>query len=265
MPLLFRPLRLLGMRRLRAMLTAASLALVFSAGHAQSAASRSLVVLDPAHGGPDFGARLGDQSVEKDVTLALASRLHQALSAAGFAVVATRDADVPAALTTDARAEVANRQRAIACLVLHASATGSGVHLAISNLQPPPASITDPDDRPAFQPTPWDEAQVSYVRASLHLQTELYNALHGAGLGVLRERAPLRPLDNLTCPAVAVEIAPLGDPGSDRTAVTDAGYQQRVVDAIVAALGRWRSSPDVVAAPRVSAPAQAPAESGGTQ
>lgn len=205
--------------------------------------NRNMVVLDPSHGGPDPGAHLPNQVAEKDVTLALASRLRQALAAASFTVVSTRDADPPAALTTDQRAELANRQHAAACLVLHAASTGSGVHLYVSAVQPTPAPAdSDPDIRPAFEPTPWDMAQAGSIIQSLHLQAELFKALSSAGLQPLRGRGAIRPLDNLTCPAVVIELAPLGPAASSRTAVTDSGYQQHLVEAVTAALQHWRDS-----------------------
>ncbi|GAC1426353.1 MAG: hypothetical protein NVSMB62_23840 [Acidobacteriaceae bacterium] len=205
--------------------------------------NRNVVVLDPSHGGPEPGARLTDQAVEKDVTLAISSRLRQALTAAGFTIVSTRDADPQAALTTDQRAELANRQHAAACLILHATSTGSGMHLYISGVQPTPAPLdTDPDNRPAFEPIPWEMAQAGSVTQSLHLQTQIFTALNSAGLATLRGRGHIRPLDNLTCPAVVIEIAPLGPAASSRTAVTDSAYQQRLVQAITAALQHWRDS-----------------------
>ncbi len=98
---------------------------------------RFVVVLDAAHGGTDSGAHLRPDLQEKDVTLALANRLRSALQARGIAVVTTRtsDATVPALN----RAEIANHAQAAACLLLHATATGSGVHLYASSLSPAPA------------------------------------------------------------------------------------------------------------------------------
>ena len=70
--------------------------------------NHNLVVLDPAHGGPETGATLSNNALEKDLTLALARRLRTALTAAGFTVVTTRDADVADALTGQAGAMTAN-------------------------------------------------------------------------------------------------------------------------------------------------------------
>jgi N-acetylmuramoyl-L-alanine amidase len=98
--------------------------------------NRKLIVLDPAHGGIDSGSQISDSTVEKDVTLALAYRLRSLLTARGFSVVMTRDADGPTepgaaggALTLDDRAGIANHAHAVACLVIHATGSGTGVHV----------------------------------------------------------------------------------------------------------------------------------------
>jgi N-acetylmuramoyl-L-alanine amidase len=228
--------------------------------------NHNVVVLDPAHGGPDAGAKLGDQLQEKDVTLALAARLRAALTAAGFTVVSTRDADSPTPLTNDQRAETANRAHAVACIVIHATGSGSGVHLYASKLEPKDpldaGDAADADSKPVFEPTPWDLAQVDSVRQSLHLESDLNAALGTANLPAVMGRAAVRPLDNLTCPAVAVEVAPLVVAGEDATPVTDADYQQRLVDALTHALQSWRghADPAVAQGAAVSPKAAIPAD-----
>jgi N-acetylmuramoyl-L-alanine amidase len=135
-------------------------------GPAASAMDRNLVVLDPAHGGPDTGATLGDKIFEKDVTLAIAARMRATLTAAGFTVVSTRDADPATPLTGDQRAEIANRAHALGCIVIHATASGSGLHLYTSALQPPQqdSSANVPfTARAAFVPVPWEMAQAGSV------------------------------------------------------------------------------------------------------
>jgi N-acetylmuramoyl-L-alanine amidase len=83
-------------------------------------------------------------------------------------------------------------------------------------------------------------AQAGSVKQSLTLADGLAAALKQGGVPVVVGRAPLRPLDNLMCPAVALEIAPLAAGGGDTTPAADAGYQQRVADAVAAALNIWR-------------------------
>jgi N-acetylmuramoyl-L-alanine amidase len=218
------------------------------------------VVLDPAHGGPDAGAKLGDQLLEKDVTLALAARLRASLNAAGFTVISTRQADGFDPLSNDQRAETANRVHAVACLVIHATGTGRGVHLYASALDArptaPPAD-PDPDYRPPFVPTPWETAQADSLPQSLRLRDDLGAGLRSAGLTVITGRASVRPLDNLTCPAVAVEVAPLAVDGDDPTPVSDPGYQQRIAEAVAHAAQTWRGHVDAA-----TVPASSPASGG---
>jgi len=86
-----------------------------------------VVVVDAAHGGSDTGARLSGGIEEKEITLGIAARLRSTLRARGIVVVTTRQGDVN--LMPVDRAQIANRAQGAACLTIHATATGSGVHL----------------------------------------------------------------------------------------------------------------------------------------
>jgi N-acetylmuramoyl-L-alanine amidase len=189
-----------------------------------------VVVLDAAHGGTDTGAHLGNNLEEKDVTLAVEWRLRSELAARGIAVVTTRSSD--AVMTPVARAETANRAQAEACLVIHATATGSGVHLYTSSLAPAPMT----------RPLPWRTAQAAYVTQSLKLESEIDAALAHAQIPLTLGRASVQPMDSLACPAVAVELAPLvGGHVTKPRDLSDADYQKSVVDALAAAMGAWQS------------------------
>jgi N-acetylmuramoyl-L-alanine amidase len=215
--------------------------------------NRNVVVLDPAHGGADGGILLGDHIYEKDVTLELATKLRAALTSAGFTVVMTHDSDSFDPLTTDQRAELANRARAVACIVIHASNSGSGVHLYTSALQPPtPESTYDywPGARQSFTPTPWDSAQAEFVNLSRQMVGNLNASLGTAHLPSLVGHEPVRPLNNLTCPAIALELAPLPVADGNAVPVTDSNYQMRVTEALTAVLMSWR---DQVAPPTTAA------------
>jgi N-acetylmuramoyl-L-alanine amidase len=231
--------------------TAAAVALL---GHAQSTPApapptapltdRNLIVLDPAHGGPDNGAILPGLGPEKDVTLTLANRLRAALTSAGFAVVSTRENDPPVALSADQRADIVNRAHPLACILLHATATGSGVHIYTSTLPAPNPQAANPEDTsPPFTPIPWDEAQAGFIPQSLALASSLTAAFADANLPAFSGRVPLRPLDNLTCPAVAIELAPLPVAGEDPTSVGDPAYQQRIAATLATALRASRDHP----------------------
>ena len=195
-----------------------------------SVAPRFLAVVDAAHGGSDTGARITDRILEKDITLSLSARLRSMLSAHGIGVVTTRDSDVNP--TPVARAETANRNPAAACILIHATATGSGVHLYTSSLAPTPLA--------RFMP--WQTAQSAYVTQSLKLSSEIDSALAHAQIPVTLGRTFLQPMDSLTCPAVAVEIAPLIAGASTKaTPLSDTAYQRLILDALTAALDEWRN------------------------
>src|ERR1700733_6219140 len=83
---------------------------------------RFVIVLDPAHGGTETGARLSDRLLEKDIVLTLAVRLRSTLAARGLSVVSTRESD--SLLPAVNRAESANHAGAAACISIHATATG---------------------------------------------------------------------------------------------------------------------------------------------
>ncbi len=191
---------------------------------------RFVAVIDAAHGGSDIGARLGNDLQEKSVTLGLAGRLRSTLRARGIDVVMTRTADVT--LATVDRAEAANHAQAAACLTIHATATGSGVHLFTSSLTP--------TAKGRF--LAWETAQSAYVTQSMKLESEINTALAHAAIPVTLGRASVAPMDSITCPEVAVEVAPLVA-GQVTTAkpVTDVSYQKQIVDAVAAALEQWRS------------------------
>ncbi len=195
-----------------------------------------VILLDPAHGGLDSGSRISDATVEKDVTLSLAFKLRSLLSARGFAVVMTRDADSPtepnaegSPLTLDDRAGIANHSHAAACLLLHATGSGNGVHLYHSDL------TATPGEPPV---EPWLTAQAAWVPQSQRLETQLAAALTRAGIALVTSSASVRPVDSLTCPALVFELAPKGD---DPDSINDADYQQHIAQSIADALVFWRN------------------------
>jgi N-acetylmuramoyl-L-alanine amidase len=196
---------------------------------APPALPRFVVVLDAAHGGDDSGARLGSEN-EKAFTLAFGVRLRSLLAARGFAVVTTRDSD--AGVDPDRRADIADRANSQACLSLHAATSGSGVHLFVSSLSPVQGARF----------LPWKTAQAAWVMRSLSLAGLVNSALSHANVPVSLGRTALPAIDSMTCPAVAIEIAP--DRSSDAqkpASLDDPDYQARVADALAAALVEWRS------------------------
>jgi N-acetylmuramoyl-L-alanine amidase len=199
--------------------------------------TRSVVVLDPAHGGDDSGAGLGSQP-EKAYTLALSVRLRSLLAARGFQVVTTRESD--ATVDADRRAGIANHAKAMACLSLHATEAGSGVHIFVSSVAP--------RDEARF--LPWKTAQAAWITRSLALAGVLNSALEHAGMSVTLGRIGMPGIDSMTCPAVAVEVAPQRTPDMPGgESLDDPETQTRVAEALAAALVEWRSADSGAQAP----------------
>lgn len=199
---------------------------------APPAPARFVVVLDAAHGGDDSGGTLKDSSgassQEKAITLAMSVRLRSLLTARGVTVVTTRESD--STVTEDRRAEIANHADAQACISLHASQSGSGIHLYTS-------SLTAAD---TAQFVAWKTAQAGWIMRSLAFAGELNSALNHAGMTVTLGRTALTTVDSMACPAVAFEIAP--DTAAEHAIPSDSAYQTRVAQALAAAILQWRSS-----------------------
>ena len=186
-----------------------------------------VVVIDAAHGGTDGGARLSDHLQEKDLALSLSVRLRSMLGAHGISAVTTRESDN--AISALNRAETANHVGAAACITLHATTSGSGVHLFTSSLT----------QIPMTRFLPWETAQGAYAEQSLRLSSEVDSAMTHAEIPVTLGRTALQPLDSFTCPAVVVEFSPLNNSGKV-TALSDPGYQDRIVAAMAAAVEQWQ-------------------------
>ena len=191
------------------------------------AAPHFVVVIDAAHGGTDGGARLSDHLQEKDLALSLSVRLRSMLGAHGISAVTTRESDN--AISALNRAETANHVGAAACITLHATTSGSGVHLFTSSLT----------QIPMTRFLPWETAQGAYAEQSLRLSSEVDSAMTHAEIPVTLGRTALQPLDSFTCPAVVVEFSPLNNSGRV-TALSDPGYQDRIVAAMAAAVEQWQ-------------------------
>ena len=194
---------------------------------------RFTVFLDAAHGGDDNGGQIGTAVAEKTVTLALSVRLRSLLAARGFSVVTAREGNLT--LDADARAQLANRARPAACILLHATASGSGIHLFTSAIPPaPPARFLA-----------WKTAQAAYVARSLRLAGILNAAFEKGADAVLPAtlaRATLPGLDSLACPAVVIEVAPeRATDGSIAAAVTDPAYQAQIAETIAGAILAWKT------------------------
>jgi N-acetylmuramoyl-L-alanine amidase len=100
---------------------------------------------------------------------------------------------------------------------------------------------------------PWDRAQEPYLAQSQRLANQVGAALTRSNVPISQQRAALKPLDNLMCPAISIEVEALHQTGSDTIPVWNEGYQQRIADAVAGALVSWRNQaqpPEYVPLPR---------------
>ncbi len=193
-----------------------------------------LVVIDPAHGGTESGAVLGPTLLEKDVTLAFARRLRQELGDRGISVQLLRDGD--GTFSADQRAAAANAARAALYIAIHATSQGTGMRIYTAAL------ALGEDDRGPF--VSWQEAQSASLARSRALQQQMTASIQKTGFPLRTLSAPLRPLNNLLIPAVAIEIAPTTGNVSQ---LGSADYQQMVSAAVANSIasirGRLESAP----------------------
>lgn len=196
-----------------------------------------LIVIDPAHGGADSGAALNAAMPEKDVTLVLALRLRQELIARGLQAQLVRDGDVT--LSTDRRAAMVNSVHPALYVVIHASSQGNGMRLFTAMFP------GGEENRGPF--LDWQTAQASVLGRSRSVQDQITATIQKTGFPVHSLMAPLRPLNNLIVPAIAVELAPTA---GDVSQLASSDYQQLVCTALANAIAS--------AAPALRAPSGTP-------
>ncbi len=195
----------------------------------QAPRSRPFVILDAAHGGSETGEVFSPTLMEKTVNLALARRLQRELEARGIPVVLTRIADN--VLTWDQRAISANTCHASLYVALHSSGSGHGARVYTSMIAPAQSGQTTR----SF--LPWERAQAPYLEKSAIAGSALAAEFSYEGLPVRNSPAPLRPLNNITIAAVAVEVAPLGASADE---LGSPEYQQKIATALASAIAALR-------------------------
>jgi len=190
-------------------------------------ARRYFAVVDASHGGDDHGETLSAALLEKDVTVAFARSLRQELESRGISTLVLRDSD--ANLSLDQRAVFANADHAAIYIALHAASSSHGVRLYTA-LMP-----VGEDDRGPFRS--WTTAQHPALPLSQSTASAIASELQKRQLPVRILSAALRPLNNMTGPAIAVEVAPQG---SDVAQLTAPDYQQLVTGAVATAIASVR-------------------------
>ena len=188
---------------------------------------RYFAIVDASHGGDDHGETLSTSLLEKDVTVALAHSLRQELESRGITTLVLRDSD--ANLSLDQRAIFANADHAAIYIALHAASSGRGVRVFTAMI---PFGI---DDRGLFRS--WTTAQHSSLSLSQSTAAAVAGELQKREIPVRALAARIRPLNNVSGAAIAVEVAPQG---SDVSQLTAPDYQQLVTSAVATAIAAMR-------------------------
>jgi N-acetylmuramoyl-L-alanine amidase len=164
-------------------------------------AGLNIVVLDPAHGGTDLGARGTGGIHESDIVLEFAAQVRTALEAQGLQVVQTRQGNANPSF--DDRSAMANAQRGAIFVTLHIASTGTPGTARVYVMNDMAAGVD------ATGLIPWDRAQAPFVSLSRKLgdnvQALLAQRFKGSPSGV--QTASVRQLRTTAAPAIAVEIS----------------------------------------------------------
>ena len=190
---------------------------------------RFLVVVDPAHGGDERGAALNDKLAEKDITLGFGRLLRHEFDTRGISVLLLRDGDTT--LTLDQRAAAANAARGVIYVTLHAASQGSGarVYTALLPVEGPSSGVFHA----------WNAAQAPALPLSQTVAAAIVSELLKQEIPARGSPASLRPLNNLSTAAVAVELAPGPNGVND---LASANYQQKAAAAIADAVASQRAA-----------------------
>ena len=214
------------------------------------------IVVDAGHGGTDEGAHGPDGTLEKNVTLGVARRLRAALEARlGARVILTRTGDT--VVPIDERASIANNNKADLFISLHAnssrSVTRRGAEVFYLSIDEYGAEAREVAEREApllsvvgggareIDIVEWEMAQARHVDRSARLvelvEDELRQRVPMSPRAI--QQAPFRVLVGANMPAVLVEMGFISNPDQERQ-LTAASFQNEVVDAVIAAVLRFR-------------------------
>jgi len=164
-------------------------------------AGLNIVVLDPAHGGTDPGARGTGGIRESEIVLDFAAQVRRALEAQGFQVLQTRQGNENPSF--DDRSAIANAQSGAVFVTLHIASTGlSGTARVYVNSDLP--VTTDVGGLIS-----WDRAQTPFQGLSRKLgdQVQALLAQRFKGSPSTAQTAAVRQLRTTAAPAIAVEIS----------------------------------------------------------
>jgi N-acetylmuramoyl-L-alanine amidase len=193
-----------------------------------------VLVIDPAHGGKDAGVGVSEKLQEKNVTLAIAIALQRELQKSENLVVRlTRDRDLD--VSRAARIKLVRDWHPDVFIGIHVNAgfgkgaSGYELYFPGFNLPASSAAAAKSESQEILQDMTKNKYLNSSVRLAQGVQRQMERVFPRKGRG-LRD-APLVILDDLTIPAVVVEIG-FATNTADREKITDPNTQRAVVRAL---------------------------------
>lgn len=208
----------------------------------------AVVVIDPAHGGSDSGARGSNGTIESEVVVDFGRAIRVALEAKGFRAVLTREGNQSPSF--DERSALINGLSDAVFVSLHISSTGpvGTARVYFCSIPPPSEAPPGPGQPPAHRPSgllEWDRAQEPYLDSSRRLAelVQIQLAQRFQGSPETPASASIRQLRTVAAPAIAIEISSvasdpsrltqMGQPLGEALARAAAAFQQALLDGIV--------------------------------
>ena len=249
------------MRLTVAALAAVLLALPQPSSGSQAEAGRSavrVVVIDPGHGGPDWGARGPSGLLEKEVALSVGLRVGRRLAGRGIQVVYTREADEFVSLAD--RTRIANRARGDLLLSIHVNSARSrraegaetyflsveasddeAMAVAMTENQVFRQEAATPDSGDIVGAILGDLIRTEYLRGSSEVARSIQRGLAAVGPGRGVKQAPFVVLMGVNMPAVLVELGFLSHP-DEEARLGQRRHQRAIADAIASAVVQYRDA-----------------------
>jgi len=197
---------------------------------AQTPHGKRLVVIDPAHGGTDFGVKLTDKEYEKNITLAISLLLKKELDKVGnVQVQLTRSSDKDVSLSERKKIIMASRSQVLVSIHVNAGfgKTSTGYELYFPGFKT--ASAEQSDSKEILKDMARNKYLNESVRLSQLIQKNMSSVFPRKSRGLRDASIPV--IEDLSIPAVVVEIGFATNP-EDRKKIMDGNTQNAVAHAL---------------------------------
>jgi N-acetylmuramoyl-L-alanine amidase len=201
----------------------------------------TVVVIDPAHGGSDSGARGASGINESEIVMDFTRAIRAALEAQGLRVVQTRTGNEGPSF--DDRSTIANAQRGAVFVSIHVASTGTFGQARVYSQIPvdvPGDLLNGQSFGPLSFPArngflPWDRAQEPYLAASRKfadlVQSALAQKFKGSPSAPIS--AAVRQLRTVGAPAIAIEVSSVSIADREQLLRMAPGIADSITQAVV--------------------------------